>query len=224
MKLDLDPRTCLVLAVLYGAVIVIVDGWVWLLAALGLLLVLVLVARQGRAYLRWLRLLGVMAIAWFFLSLWVLDLPAAIAAALRLVALATDFFLLFRTTAPYDLGNALVKSGLPYEVAFVFSTALQFVPIIQRRAQNVFDAQRSRGIPLEPGLAALRYYPALMAPLLVQSFELADQLAEAMESRGFGRPGRTFARDYRLRAIDWLILAAAVAALAALVLVQGGYL
>jgi energy-coupling factor transporter transmembrane protein EcfT len=54
---------------------------------------------------------------------------------------------------------------------------------------------------------------------LVQSFELADQLAEAMESRGFGRPGRTFARDYRLRVRDWLILAAAVAGLAALVLV-----
>jgi energy-coupling factor transport system permease protein len=220
MTLDLDPRTRLALAILYGAAIVIADGWTWLLAELGLLLVLVVLARQGRAYLRWLRLVGVMAVAWFLLSLWALDLPAGVVAALRLVALTTVFFLLFRTTLPSDLGNALVKSGLPYEVAFVFSTSLQFVPVIRRKAQNVFDAQRSRGIPLEPGLRALRYYPALMAPLLVQSFELADQLAEAMESRGFGRPGRTFAREYRLRALDWLLLVGAVAGLAALVLVR----
>lgn len=220
MRLDLDPRTRLVLAVLYGAAIVIAGGWPWLLGELGLLLVLVLLARQGGAYLRWLRLVGIMALAWFLLSLWVLDLDAAVVAALRLVALTTVFFLLFRTTPPYDLGNALVKSGLPYEVAFVFSTALQFVPVIQRKAQNVFDAQRSRGIPLEPGLRALRYYPALMAPLLVQSFELADQLAEAMESRGFGRPGRTFAREYRLRARDGVILIGAVGVLVVLILVD----
>jgi energy-coupling factor transport system permease protein len=220
VTLDLDPRIKLALAVLYAAAIVISDGSAWLLAGLGLLVVLVLLAGQGRAYLRWLRLVGVMAVAWFALSLWTLDLAAAGRAALRLVTLATDFFLLFRTTSPYDLGNALVKAGLSYEVAFVFSTSLQFVPVIQRKAQNVFDAQRARGIPLEPGLAALRYYPALMAPLLVQSFELADQLAEAMESRGFGRKGRTFARAYRLRARDWLILVGAVAGLVALILVR----
>lgn len=219
MKPALDPRTKLALAVLYAAAIIVVDGLAWLLAGLGLLLLLVLLAGQGRAYLRWLRLVALMVAAWFLLSLWAGDLLAAVAAALRLLALTTDFFLLFRTTSPHDLGNALVKAGLPYEVAFVFSTSLQFVPVIQRKAQNVFDAQRSRGIPLEPGLPALRYYPALMAPLLVQAFQLADQLAEAMESRGFGRPGRTFAREYRLGVVDWLVLAAAAAGLAALVLI-----
>jgi energy-coupling factor transport system permease protein len=216
----LDPRTKLALAILYAAAILVAGRLGWLLAGLGLLIALVLLAGEGRAYLRWLRLVTVMAAAWFALSLWTLDLAAAGRAALRLMALTTDFFLLFRTTSPYDLGNALVKAGLPYEVAFVFSTSLRFVPVVRRKAQNVFDAQRSRGIPLEPGLAALRYYPALMAPLVVQSFELADQLAEAMESRGFGRPGRTFAHEYRLRARDWLILMAAVAGLAALILLR----
>jgi energy-coupling factor transport system permease protein len=220
VTLDLDPRTKLALAVLYAAAIVVADGPLWLLAALGVLVVLVLLAGEGRPYLRWLRLVAVMAAAWFALALWTLDVTAAARAALRLVALTTDFFLLFRTTSPYDLGNALVAAGLPHEVAFVFSTSLQFVPVIRRRARNVSDAQRSRGIPLEPGLPALRYYPALMAPLLVQSFELADQLAEAMEARGFSRVGRTFARDYRLRARDWLILAGGVVGLAALVLVR----
>jgi energy-coupling factor transport system permease protein len=147
-----------------------------------------------------------MTAAWFVISWLAFDLPTAAWTSLRMLALTSVFFLFFRTTSPEDLGNALVKSGLPYEVAFVMSISLQFVPVLGRKAQHVIDAQRSRGIPLEPGLRALRHYPALMAPLLVQSFQLADELAEAMEARGFGRPGRTFARAYRMRAGDWLAL------------------
>jgi energy-coupling factor transport system permease protein len=192
----------------------------WLAAELGALFLLVLAAREGGAYLRWLRLVVVMAAAWFAVSLWTFDLLTAVSASLRLMALTSAFFLLFRTTAPQDLGNALVKSGLPYEVAFVLGTSLLFVPVISRKAQNIVDAQRSRGIPLEPGLRALRYYPALMAPLLVQAFQLADELAEAMEARGFGRKGRTFAADYRLRWVDWVVLAGTGALLAAVIWIE----
>jgi energy-coupling factor transport system permease protein len=202
------------MAMLYAALIVATSRTVWLAAEWCVLLLLVLAAREGRAYLRWLRLVAVMAAAWFAVSLWAFDLPTAVSASLRLMALTSAFFLLFRTTTPQDLGNALVKSGLPYEVAFVLSTSLQFVPVISRKAQNIVDAQRSRGIPLEPGLRALRHYPALMAPLLVQAFQLADELAEAMEARGFGRKGRTFAREYRLRLVDWGTLIGMAALLA----------
>jgi energy-coupling factor transport system permease protein len=177
-----------------------------LAVGLSLVLLAVLLAGQGLAYLRWLLLAGTMTVAWFVISLLAFDLLTAAWTSLRLLALTSVFFLFFRTTPPEDLGNALVKSGLPYEVAFVMSISLQFVPVLGRKAQHVIDAQRSRGIPLEPGLRALRHYPALMAPLLVQSFQLADELAEAMEARGFGRPGRTFARAYRMRAGDWLAL------------------
>ncbi len=222
MNLKLDPRTRLALTILYSALVVVTGRPTWLLAELGLILSLVLVAGQGRPYLQWLRVVAVMAATWVAISLWAFDLTTAATAGLRLVTLTSTFFLFFRTTPPEDLGNALVKTGLPYEVAFVLSTSLQFVPVISRKAQNVFDAQRSRGIPLEPGLAALRHYPALLAPLLVQAFQLADELAEAMEARGFGRPGRTFAREYRMRAVDWLVLAAAAIA-AGIVIVEKLY-
>jgi energy-coupling factor transport system permease protein len=122
------------------------------------------------------------------------------------LALTSAFFLFFRTTTPEDLGNSLVHLGLPYAFAFVLSTSVQFVPVISRKAQHIFDAQRSRGISLEPGLPALRHYPALMGPLLIQAFQLADELAEAMESRGFGSPHRTFADEYRLRWPDYVLL------------------
>ena len=214
MTLTLDPRTRLGLVLLYATWIILIRQLAWLAAGLGLVLLAVLVAGQGLAYLRWLLLAGTMAVAWFVISLLAFDLPTAAWTSLRLLALTSVFFLFFRTTPPEDLGNALVKSGLPYEVAFVMSVSLQFVPVLGRKAQHVIDAQRSRGIPLEPGLRALRHYPALMAPLLVQSFQLADELAEAMEARGFGRPGRTFAREYRMRAWDWLALLGGVALLA----------
>jgi len=209
----LDPRTGLVLTLLYTVLIVASSSLPWLLGELGLVLLGVLIAGQGRAYLRWLRLVAVMTVSWFLISWLAFDVLTAVTASVRLLALSSTFFLFFRSTPPEDLGNALVKSGLPYEVAFVLSASLQFVPVLGRKAQNIFDAQRSRGIPLEPGLAALRHYPALMAPLLIQAFQLADELAEAMAARGFGRPGRTFMRDYRMRFLDWAVLATAIVTL-----------
>jgi energy-coupling factor transport system permease protein len=216
----LDPRTKLALTVVYAALIVASSRPAWLLSELGLLVLGILIAGEGRQYLSWLRVVAVMTAAWFAISLLAFDLFTALTASLRLVALTSTFFLFFRTTAPEDLGNALVKAGLPYAFAFVLSTSLQFVPVISRKAQNIFDAQRSRGIPLEPGLAALRHYPALLAPLLIQAFQLADELAEAMEARGFSRPGRTFMREYRLRAVDWGVMAGAVVVLGAIGLVR----
>jgi energy-coupling factor transporter transmembrane protein EcfT len=47
--------------------------------------------------------------------------------------------------------------------------------------------------------------------VLYQSFKLADELAEALESRGFSRRGRTFRRKYRLARVDWIALALAAA-------------
>ena len=217
MTLNLDPRTKLVLTVLYTLLIIVSGQRSWLLAEFGVLVLAILAVGEGRQYLSWLRLVVVMASAWFAISLLAFDLSVAVAASLRLMALTSAFFLFFRTTTPEDLGNSLVQAGLPYVFAFVLSTSLQFVPVISRKAQHIFDAQRSRGIPLEPGLAALRHYPALMAPLLIQAFQLADELAEAMESRGFGSPHRTFAVEYRLQWQDYALLFLAMAGLATVV-------
>jgi energy-coupling factor transport system permease protein len=87
--------------------------------------------------------------------------------------------------------------------------------VIGRKARAVIDAQRSRGIRLEPGWAALRHWPAFLAPLLIQAFTLADELAEAMEARGFSRPGRSFHRDFRMGPADWTAVAGAAGLLAA---------
>jgi energy-coupling factor transport system permease protein len=218
-----DPRTKLLLALLFGALIIATAQPLWLLAELGIVLLLVLVARQAGAYARWLGLVSLMALSWFAIAWWSLDLHTATTVSLRLVVLMSVFFLFFRTTEPEDLGNALVQMGVPYAFAFVMSASLQFVPVISHKAQQVIDAQRARGIPLEPGISALRHYPALLGPLLVQAFQLADDLAESMEARGFSRPERRQVRQHRLQARDWLALAGAVCVLG-LIVSMGGML
>ena len=200
---SLDPRTKLLLAVIWAIGMVAAHRMLTLLVALGLVLAGVLVMGQGKKYLRWLRLVLPMAIFFGAVIWWSVDRNAGFFAALKLLNLTSAFFIFFSTTVPEDLGNSLVKIGLPYPFAFVLSTSLQFVPIMGRKIKNVLDAQRARGIPLEPGWAALKHYPAFFGPILIQSFQMAEELAEAMEARGFGRPGRTFFKEYRMTMLDW---------------------
>ncbi|MFC1815746.1 energy-coupling factor transporter transmembrane component T family protein [Thermodesulfobacteriota bacterium] len=216
----LDPRTKLLLALFYTVLVVASRRLTWLLPEWGALIFFVIIIRKGAAYARWLRQALPMALFFGVVTWWTADRESGLLAALALIVLISTFFIFFNTTSPEDLGNSLVKIGLPYAVAFVFSTSLQFVPVIGRKARNVLDAQRSRGIPLETGWAALRYYPAFLGPLLIQAFQLAEELAAAMEARGFGRPGRTFYKDYLIRPADWIILTVSLLSLIACLVLQ----
>jgi energy-coupling factor transport system permease protein len=213
----LDPRTKLGLCFLYATLIVALPE---LFQACGLLAILLLaVVFMGRAgdYRRWLRLVLPMAVFFGAVTAWSAGAVAGAAAGVKLLALTSTFFVLFATTAPEDLGNALVRAGLPYALAFIMSAALNFVPVIGRKARNVLDAQRARGIPLEPGWSALRHYPAFLGPLLIQALQMAEELAEAMEARGYGRPGRTFLNTYRMGLLDWGLLLASLGIVAAVI-------
>ncbi len=44
---------------------------------------------------------------------------------------------------------------------------------------------------------------ALLAPLLIQSFQLAEELAMAMEARGFSRKGRTLMGRWGIRSWEY---------------------
>jgi len=216
----LDPRTKLITAIFFTILVVASRRLSWLMPEGIVLIAFVIIIGKGRAYARWLRLSLPMALFFGAVTWWTADWKTGFMAALALLILISIFFVFFSTTTPEDLGNSLVKTGLPYPVAFVFSTSLQFVPMIGRKAKNVIDAQRSRGIPLEPGWSALRHYPAFLGPLLIQAFQLAEELAAAMEARGFGRPGRTFYKDYRMGLADWLTIAVSLLLLTACLIWQ----
>ncbi|MEX2210398.1 MAG: energy-coupling factor transporter transmembrane component T [Gaiellaceae bacterium] len=65
--------------------------------------------------------------------------------------------------------------------------ATRLVPTLERDAAGLTEAIRGRGVAVE----GLRGHARLLSPLVAGSLERASSLAEAMEARGFGRPGAT---------------------------------
>ncbi len=90
--------------------------------------------------------------------------------------------------------------------------ATRLVPTFERDARGLVEALRGRGIAPE----GLRGHAALLSPLVAGSLERGFSLAEAMEARGFGRPGRT-----RVPASPWRPRDRAAVALAVAVVVIG---
>lgn len=215
-----DPRTKLILT-FYCAVLIVLSQHLTFLGIEGItLLGFIISIGELKNYLRWLRMVIPMSLFFGAVTWWSANADAGIMAALKLLTLTTVFFSFFACTLPEDLADAMVKTGVPFTAAFVLSAGLNFVPVMGRKARDVLDAQRARGIPLEPGWRALRHYPAFLGPLLIQAFQLAEELAEAMETRGFGCPGRTFLKTYQLRFHDWLVISAGLMILAGFILVR----
>ena len=103
------------------------------------------------------------------------------------------------TTKPSDLTLALEslfnpfkKIGLPVsELALMISIALRFVPTLFEETQKILKAQASRGVDISEGKFKdkIMQLISLLVPLFILSFKRADELANAMEVRGYV-PGR----------------------------------
>jgi energy-coupling factor transport system permease protein len=140
----------------------------------------------------------------FIVGLIFYDMETALLLGLRLFVLFSVSILVFGATGPGEIGDALRLLGLPYGLAFMITSGMRYVPLIGLKVRHIVEAQRSRGIDLAFRFRNLKNLVALLMPLLFQSFILADDLAVAMESRGFGRKGRSFRKSYRFTAKDWL--------------------
>lgn len=94
--------------------------------------------------------------------------------------------------------------------ALAAALATRAVPTLERDAAGLVDALRGRGVAVE----GLRGRARLLSPLVAGSLERGLNLAEAMEARGYGRPGRT-----RAPRPPWTRLDAVALALAPLLVV-----
>lgn len=103
---------------------------------------------------------------------------------LRLTALALAF-------AAYalllDHDRLVAAAGVARRSALAVALATRLVPSLERDAAGLAESVRGRGVSLE----GARGYATLLSPLVAGSLERATGLAEAMEARGFGRPGAT---------------------------------
>jgi len=146
----------------------------------------------------------------FVIAFFSFNLQVALLLAIRLFNLLTVSFVFFRTVSPEEIGATLNKIGVPYAFAFILTTAMRYVPLIRLKIRHIIDAQSSRGIDLRPRLRNVGNFMALLMPLLAQSFLLSDELALAMESRGFGRKGRSSRRQYDLTFWDYFLMVGAL--------------
>jgi energy-coupling factor transport system permease protein len=136
------------------------------------------------------------------------ELQVAALNGLRLTALGLAF-------AAYALlldHDRLVSSvGFARRSALAVALATRLVPTLERDAAGLAEAVRGRGVEL----VGLRGHARLLSPLVSGSLERAWNLAEAMEARGFGRPGATRAPRPAWGPLDRLAVVAALLATAA---------
>ncbi len=133
----------------------------------------------------------------------------ALSMVVRLLALVTAFAVFFQTVHPDDLGQALVKLGLPYEFSWAITTAYRYVPTLAREAQQIIDAQMSRGIEFQKGnfLKRIKNYIPLIVPLFISAIKRAWKLAEAMDSKAWGAAKkRTFLYELQMSLVDYVII------------------
>lgn len=132
---------------------------------------------------------------------------------LRFISLMSVFSLFFMTTSPDDLGLALEQTGVPYTLSFTFTTAVRLVPTMALDAQTVIDAQRSRGLELDKGnfMKRIRNYIPILIPLIVSAIRRSIELAEALESRGFGAsPNRQSLIVLKMKPLDYLVVVSTI--------------
>lgn len=129
----------------------------------------------------------------------------------RIVLLMVSASLLTLTTSPIQLTDGLEslfsplkRFGFPaHELALMISISLRFIPTLLEETDRIAKAQMSRGASFSSGplLKRLNHVLSLIVPLFVQSFRRADDLALAMEARGYrGGDGRT-----RYRRLQWVL-------------------
>ena len=131
------------------------------------------------------------------------ELSEALFQSLRLVAVGLAF-------AAYvlllDLDRLLLAGGRLRRSVLAVALATRLMPTLERDAAGYVEALRGRGLAVE----GIRGRARLLSPLVAGSLERSLNLAESMEARGFGRPGRTRAPSPEWSTLDRLAIVAAV--------------
>lgn len=180
-------------------------AWPLLLSAAGILVTLVLFAadRSGRVLLD----VGPVLVSTGVLL-------TALGLVLRVFAVALPGVIVFATTDPTDLADALIQNAkAPARFAIGALAAFRLVPLLGQEWQMISMARRARGVDAGHNpVAKLRLFASTAFALLVGAIRRGTRLAVAMDARGFdGDTPRTVARRQRFDRADGLLIAGAVA-------------
>ena len=134
----------------------------------------------------------------------------------RFGLLLTAASFLTLTTSPSELVIGIERILRPlkvfrfpsHDVAIMISIALRFLPTFLQEIERVREAQLARGANFKSGplRRRIRAFQALVMPLIFDTLHGADDLAIAMESRGYRRGPRTYMKKLSLSRNDYVAL------------------
>jgi energy-coupling factor transport system permease protein len=140
--------------------------------------------------------------------------------------------LLTLTTTPIEITDGLERLLGPlkkvkfpvHELALMMSIALRFIPTLMQETDKIMKAQTARGVEYSSGpiKERLKAIVPLLIPLFISSFKRAEELAVAMEARGYnGGEGRTKYRQLTWALKDTLMILLLVLVAGMLVVFRG---
>ena len=242
----LDPRTKLVMLVVYIVALFLAVSWV----SYGVMLLFLVsciaiskipvksIFRGMKPLVMILIFTGVLNI--FFtdgetvlVSFWVITITLegvvrAFFMMIRILMLISGTFLLTYTTSPIALTDGLEsllgplkKIKLPvHELAMMMCIALRFIPTLIEETDKIMSAQKARGADFETGslMQRVKALVPILVPLFISAFRRADELATAMECRCYqGGEGRTKMKLLRYQRRDFGAYGVGVLLLAAVI-------
>lgn len=129
----------------------------------------------------------------------------------RLMSMIALMLVFSASTKPLEMSDAfewymspLKYIGFPsHELAMILSIALRFIPTILEDVHRIMNAQASRGVDFKHGgvKAKVRSVISLIVPLFVSAFMRSEELADAMECRGYDPRGKR--TKYRVAHFSW---------------------
>lgn len=245
----LDPRTKILLSMVYIVSIFLVKSLVGYIPVVLFLLLAIKVSTVPMSMMvrsiRPLRILLIFTFVlnlffgagerilfqWAFLTIRYEGLMNALHFSLRLIFLVIGTSLLTLTTAPVVLTDGLERLVSPlkvikfpaHEMAMMMTIALRFIPTLVEEAQKIMKAQTARGADFTSGNLKQRTKAMipLLVPLFISAFRRAGDLAMAMEARCYhGGEGRTRLHVLKFRGDDLLAGLSVILLMAVILLVQ----
>lgn len=160
---------------------------------------------------------GIILFEWQFIKVYSGALIQGFAISMRFFLLILVTSLLTLTTTPMEITDAIEDMLGPlkrfkfpvHELALMMSISLRFIPTLMQETEKISKAQAARGVDFKTGKikARIQAIVPLLVPLFVSAFKRAEELAMAMESRGYqGGEGRTRLRELKIERRDIYIL------------------
>ena len=154
---------------------------------------------------------GNLVVDWGWIKIYEEGIRQGIFISLRFFLLVLVTSLLTLTTTPIEITDGieyllapLKKVKFPvHELALMMSISLRFIPTLMQETDKIMKAQIARGVEFTSGpfKERLKAIIPLLIPLFISSFKRAEELAIAMEARGYrGGEGRT-----KYRQLNWTI-------------------